>query len=91
MNRRAAALLLVPVLLFGSAACDDNKYTEPFHDAPRSKAVNDAPARIVTMPDGFTNWAVKCDDGFRLYSGYHGDEAYSSGFAVPDPACASQR
>jgi hypothetical protein len=79
-KRRMAALFLTLVLLVGSAACEPSKYSEPFNDALRSQVVNDAPARIGAMPDGFTKWALKCDDGFRLYS---------SGFAVSDPACAA--
>lgn len=90
MKRRAAALLLAVVLLFGSTACDPSKISEPFNDAPRAQVTNDLPAVIVSFPDGFTNYARKCDDGFRVYSGYHGDEPYSTGFAVPDPACVGK-
>lgn len=69
------------------AACTD-KSLEPFHDAPRG-VTNDEPADIVTMPDGFSNVATKCDHGNRVYVVFHGDGTYGSISVVPDdPTCA---
>jgi hypothetical protein len=68
------------------------KYAEPFHDAPRSSVDNGAPADLVRFPDGFSNWATKCDHGNRLYSAYHGDFKYAAGaVALGDPTCRGAR
>lgn len=72
------------VLLTG-AGCD--KYTEPWKDAPRG-VVNEGPADVGTMPDGFSNFSTKCDHGNRVYVVYHGDNPYGSIAVVPqDPTC----
>lgn len=64
------------------------KYSEPFKDAPRG-TTNSGRADTVTMPDGFSNIATKCDHGNRLYAAYHGDSHYASIAVVPqDPTCA---
>ena len=69
----------------GAASCD--KANEPFKDAPRGQTNNDT-ADIVTMPDGFSNAATKCDHGNRIYSIFHGDHTYGSITVVPkDPTC----
>jgi hypothetical protein len=66
-----------------------SKATEPFRDAPRSGTVNNKPADVVEMPDGFSNVATKCDHGNRIYVAFHGDKAYASIAVVPnDPSCA---
>lgn len=40
------------------------------------------------MPDGFSNWASKCDGPNRVYTIYHGDQKYGSIAVVPnDPRC----
>lgn len=62
--------------------CD--KFTEPFKDAPRSGFVNDDPADMFTMPDGFSNGSSKCDHGNRVYVLYHGDSAYGAIAVVPN-------
>ena len=64
-----------------------NKFQQPFKDAPRTGVVNDQPAEVIFMPDGFNNLATKCDHGNRIYVSYHGDGSYGFGFAVPDPKC----
>jgi len=90
--RRIGALLavlaiLAMVLLLGGCA----KFAEPFQDAPRG-STNNTPADTVTFPDGFSNWATKCDHGNRLYSAYHGDSSYAAGTVVPnDPTCKGQQ
>lgn len=64
------------------------KATEPFKDAPRSGTTNNAPATVGTMPDGFNNWARKCDGKNMVYTTFHGDSPYG-GIAVVanDPRC----
>jgi hypothetical protein len=82
-----ASTTLVFVGLF-SAGCGA-KYTEPFKDAPRSGVVNNEAADLITMPDGFSNAATKCDHKNRIYVVYHGDNPYGTIFVVPnDPTCA---
>lgn len=84
MNRRVLALIAICVLPL--AACAD-KATEPFRDAPRS-TTNDLPAEIITMPDGFSNVATKCDGSNRVYVVFHGDNTYGSVAVAPnDPRC----
>jgi hypothetical protein len=83
----AAAIGTVLFVTLGASSCD-NKYTEPYKDAPRTGVTNDQPADIFTMPDGFSNGATKCDHGNRVYVVYHGDVAYGSIFVVAqDPTC----
>lgn len=63
---------------------------EATHDAPVGPIQNDAPAEIGSMPDGFSNYATKCDHGNRVYTLYHGTETGTgrAGFVVPqDPTC----
>lgn len=65
-----------------------DKFTEPFKDAPRSGDDNNGAAGVVTMPDGFSNWARKCDGPNMVYSAYHGDKAYAAGYVIAnDPRC----
>lgn len=64
------------------------KISEPFNDAPRSKVENNAPADVVTFPDGFSNVATKCDHGNRVYVAFHGDNPYAAIAVVAnDPTC----
>jgi hypothetical protein len=81
-----AVTLGLVVLLAGCG----NKFSQPFKDSPRTSQVNNAPAEIIYMPDGFNNLATKCDHGQRIYVSYHGDGSYGFGFAAPDPACAGK-
>jgi nitrous oxide reductase accessory protein NosL len=83
MTRRILlALALVTVLLAG---CE--KAVEPFRDAPRG-ATNTSPADLITMPDGFSNVAAKCDGPNRVYVVFHGD---SAAVAPNDPRCGGSR
>ena len=86
---RPAHLALGAALVFvftGALSCESIQ--EPFNDAPRSSATFDGPADIITMPDGFSNWATKCVQGSRIFAAYHGEAPYASGFAIPnDPTC----
>ncbi len=63
-----------------------SKMSEPFKDAKRGDT-NSGPADTITMPDGFSNIATKCDHGNRIYSAFHSDAAYASITVVPDAEC----
>lgn len=88
MKRRTAALVAgLAVAALTLVGCD-NKYSEPFKDAPRSGHDNGGPADLVRMPDGFSNAATKCDHGNRVYIAYHGDEKYAAiAVVAQDPTC----
>lgn len=63
------------------------KQRERFRDAGRG-VTNDEPADVGTMPDGFSNYATKCDHGNRVYIIFKGDAAYGSVDVVgQDPTC----
>lgn len=90
MSKRIVKIVLAGTaglaLLGVATACD--KVAEPWRDAPRG-AVNEQPADVGTMPDGFSNFSTKCDHGNRVYVIYHGDSPYGSIAVVPqDPTCA---
>lgn len=80
--------LIIAVTILGTislAGC--SKALEPFQDAPRG-ATNSSPADIITMPDGFSNVAAKCDGPNRVYVVFHGDSTYGSVEVAPnDPRC----
>lgn len=83
----AAALGLATLVLLTGTGCSE-KGNEVFRDAPKTAQRNEAPATIITFPDGFTNYAGKCDGPNYIYSAYHGDGSYAAGFVVPnDPRC----
>lgn len=67
------------------------KAAEPFKDAPRGETNND-PADVGRMPDGFSNYATKCDHGNRVYVVFKSDNAYGSIAVVPNaPDCQEQQ
>ena len=69
------------------AGCGSDKYNEPYKDA-RRVATNGSGAETGTMPDGFSNYATKCDRrGIRVYVLYHQDSAYGSISTIADPSC----
>jgi hypothetical protein len=73
------------VLLLGATGC--SKLTEPLKDAPVSSRNSD-PAVVGSMPDGFGNWAAKCDGPNMVYTLFHKDSAYGGISVVPnDPRC----
>jgi hypothetical protein len=81
-NRRTiAAGVIAIVSLFVLGACS-NKASQQFKDAPRS-GDNSSAAQTGTMPDGFSNFATKCDHGNRVYVLFHNDAAYGSIAVVP--------
>lgn len=83
----AGAVAAAGVLTFTAAGCVD-KVTEPFKDAGVSGR-NSAPAEVGTAPDGFGNWAAKCDGPNMVYTLFHGDKPYGGiAVAANDPRCA---
>lgn len=93
MNRfaRPATILIAATAgILALSACDPTgKAAQPYQDAKVSD-VNDTPASQGTMPDGFSNFASKCDHGNRVYVLYHANSAYGALTVVPnDPTCAS--
>jgi len=90
MRRRIVVGVLIGVglVLAGCGAVGGDKATQPWQDAPRSEIVNGSEADIVTMPDGFSNLATKCDHGNRVYVAYHSNSPYAGVAVVPqDPTC----
>jgi hypothetical protein len=76
-------LLAIAALLGGCS-----KTFERFQDAPRA-STNTSPADVITMPDGFSNVAAKCDGPNRVYVVFHADSAYGSVAVAPnDPRCS---
>lgn len=66
-----------------------SKIVEPFNDAPIERK-DDSPAVVLSMPDGFSNIAVKCEGPNRVYTIYHGDSPYGAIAVAPnDPRCSS--
>jgi len=79
------AVVLVSAISASAAGC--TKLTEPYRDAPRG-VQNTGSADTITMPDGFSNVATKCDHGNRIYVVYHGDNVYAAIAVVSqDPTC----
>lgn len=72
-------------MIFGVTltSCGVDKATEPLKDADRG-VTNDDPADVGRMPDGFSNYATKCDHGNRVYVIFKGDLAYGSIAVVPN-------
>lgn len=68
------------------SGCGD-KALEGFQDA-HIDGRNTNPAMVGTMPDGFSNFAAKCDGPNMVYVVFHGDSSYGSIDVVPnDPRC----
>ncbi|MBL7496220.1 hypothetical protein I6A84_06230 [Frankia sp. CNm7] len=83
----SAALLAVVGVAAVTTGCSE-KAKERGRDAPISTH-DDSPARIINMPDGFSNVAAKCDGPNMVYVVYHGDSPYGSIEIAPnDPRCA---
>jgi hypothetical protein len=78
----AAAAILAAITLSGCKA------TEPFQDAPVANR-DKSPAEVYDMPDGYSNFAEKCDKhGNRIVVVFHNDGAYAGVTAIPnDPSC----
>lgn len=85
----AAAVTVVISLAASGCSLGGDKANEPFKDAPRD-TTNSGPADVITMPDGFSNVAAKCDGPNRIYVVFHGNSTYGSIAVSPnDPRCKS--
>lgn len=90
-RRAGAALTGVALATIALAGCSD-KAREPYRDAPRTSQSNNAPAEVITMPDGFSNVAFKCNGTDGVYSAFHGDDKYAAVSVVPnDKSCAGAK
>lgn len=88
--RKIALFFIVGIMALASAGCGllSDKADEPYNDAPRVGHENDAGARVIMFPDGFSNAATKCDHGNRVYVIYKGDDNRGAISVVPhDPTC----
>ena len=81
----AAVLALSVATLTGCGL--GGKVTEPYQDASIGNR-NNEPADVGTMPDGFSNYASKCDrPGIRVYVIFKGDYPYGALSPIADPTC----
>lgn len=89
ITRKHAIIAAVAALAIGALAflSGCSKYLEPFRDAPVNSHLT-GPAEVATMPDGFSNWADKCDShGHRVFVAYHGDDNRAAIAVIADPSC----
>jgi hypothetical protein len=85
-----AAVLAMAGIAVAATGCSQ-KTKEIGRDAPVASH-DDKPARIINMPDGFSNISAKCDGPNMVYVVFHADSPYGSVAVVPnDPRCASAR
>ena len=88
------ALVAVAAAVLLTGCNSDSKRVEQYKDASVAGR-NEDPAVIGTMPDGFSNWARKCDGPNMVYTIFHynnnkenGGDTYGSISVVPnDPRC----
>jgi hypothetical protein len=81
-----ASVLAVVGIATAATGCSQ-KTKEVGRDAPVSSH-DDKPARILNMPDGFSNVSAKCDGPNMVYVVFHSDSPYGSVDVVPnDPRC----
>lgn len=86
--RRAFAAGMAALLAATLGGCGENKYTEPWNDAPRKGAIITDPVEVIANADGFNNLSTGCNHGNRWYATYHGDAPYGALAVVPnDPTC----
>jgi hypothetical protein len=84
----SAAAITLAVTLTACQSPFGNKASQPFNDSPRTPGINNTPALIVAMPDGFNNAATKClVKGIRITVLYHHDSPYGAVSTVADPNC----
>jgi hypothetical protein len=81
----ALAVAALSLAVLGLTAC---KAAEPYQDAPVTDR-DKSPAEVYDMPDGYSNFAEKCDKhGNRIVVVFHGDGTYAGVTAIPnDPTC----
>lgn len=83
--RRAAVIAGAAIAALFLSGC--SSMTEPWNDAPVSYK-DDGPAVIHSMPDGFANFASKCDGfGHRVFTTRGGEKAGKAVAVIADPKC----
>jgi len=83
------ALLLAAVVVLSGCS---SKSQEPYKDSPKYPTHDRTTAKIVEMPDGFSNFAVKCIGGIWFMTAYHGDAnrtAMAMAFDPHFPLCTN--
>lgn len=88
MNKKLWLGALITTVALTASGCS-NKQREYWRDAPIDGEHDNTPAEVYTMPDGFSNFASKCDrHGNRVFVTFKGDEAKAAIAVVPqDPTC----
>jgi hypothetical protein len=90
MNMRiliGAGILAMVTLVAGCGADSDSSWNQQGNDASHVKG-NHGPAEIGYMPDGFSNYATKCDRaGVRVYVIYHTSSHNGAIAVIPDTTC----
>ncbi|MGW1673269.1 hypothetical protein [Streptomyces sp. NPDC002324] len=82
--KRFALVLGAAIAALSLSAC--SAVTEQWNDAP-VQYKDDGPAVIHSMPDGFANFASKCDGfGHRVFT-TRGGESGKSVAVMADPKC----
>lgn len=83
----AAAAAVSAAALLATGCSGLASITEPFNDAGVAGNINN-PAYVGNMPNGFSNWAEKCDPhGFRVFVAFHGNDNRAAIAVVPDKTC----
>lgn len=93
-RRRLFAAVTFGLVAVLAAGCGlgENKYTEPWNDAPRKGAVITDPVEVIANADGFSNLSTGCNHGNRWYVIFHRDGPYGSVAVVgADPTCPQGR
>jgi hypothetical protein len=90
-NRRIALAAVAAVAggLFLTAGTGCDAFTEEWNDA-KVEHKYDHPAEVYSMPDGFANFASKCDvHGNRVYTTRWGGDGQGKAITVVpnDPSC----
>lgn len=85
MTKKILAGLAGAALIIGATGC--SSLTEEYNDAP-VKGKFDGPAEIYSMPDGFANFASKCDaHGNRVYTTRGGKAGKAIAVVAGDSSC----
>lgn len=89
MKNKIAAIALLAVVGMSLTGCagKDREWNQDSEVTNR----DDTGAEAYNMPDGFGNFAEKCDQhGFRVFTLFHDDGSYGGIDAEPDPTCLVQ-
>lgn len=84
MRKKIAALSAITLLTLAATGC--SAFTEPYNDAPVDHKNDDA-AVVYSMPDGFANFAEKCDEHGNLVISTRTDGGEALAVVPNDPDC----